>query len=273
MTQAGAIRRRARRKHSVATRLWHWAMAAAIVILLASGLAIFNAHPRLYWGSVGTSAEPAWLEIGAREDAGYLKIGEQSFDTTGVLGLWHTSSGHRQYTAFPGAVTLPGPYALADARRWHIMASWILILGWPVFIAVSLLNGHLVRDLMPRLWELSPRRLWRTCRDHMRLRPHDKARHGIYNVLQKLTYSGVLGVLLPLVVLSGLAMSPAIAAAWPWLLDMFGGRQSARTFHFIFASLFSLFLVIHLIMLLLYNPWRLMKDMILGGRREEEDPG
>jgi thiosulfate reductase cytochrome b subunit len=88
-----------------------------------------------------------------------------------------------------------------------------------------------------------------------------------YNTLQKLAYLGVLGVLLPVMILAGLTMSPAMDAAWPWLLDLFGGRQSARSIHFITAFLLVLFVVVHLAMVVLAGPFNEIRSMITGRYR------
>src|SRR5687768_7907499 len=115
------------KRHRLSTRLWHWVNALALIVMLMSGLMIFNAHPRLYWGEYGANYDRAWLAIGVRDDRGVLVIGERRIDTTGVLGLWTDAEGVEQRRAFPGWVTIPSSYSLADARLWHLFFAWVLV--------------------------------------------------------------------------------------------------------------------------------------------------
>ena len=233
-------------RHRLSTRVWHWVNAVTFFVMLMSGLMIFNAHPRLYWGEFGANQDPAWLQIGAVEGRGYLRVGGTSIDTTGVLGA-RTVGERTVTTAFPGWATLPSTYDLALARAWHLSFAWVFALGFLAYALASLANRH----------------LWRDVRRHLRL---DFAHDG-YNPLQKLAYLAVLAVLVPGMILSGLTMSPAMNAGWPWLLDLFGGRQSARSIHFIFAGALVAFLVVHLAMVLLAGPIRGIGAMLTGGRR------
>jgi Ni/Fe-hydrogenase b-type cytochrome subunit len=253
------------RRHRLSTRLWHWVNVVAFVILLMSGLMIFNAHPRLYWGQYGANYDPAWLEIGDADGRGYLRIGELSVDTTGLLGA-RSVDGRVQERAFPGWATIPTGYDLALGRRWHLTFAWVFAAGIAGFALWSLFNGHLWRDLLPKRAELRPGHVWTEIRRHAALNfPRgDAARR--YNVLQKLAYVGVL-LLLPLMVLTGLTMSPSIAAAWPWLLDLFGGRQTARSIHFIVAWSLVLFVLVHLAMVVLTGPVNQIRAMITGRYR------
>jgi thiosulfate reductase cytochrome b subunit len=254
------------RRHSLSTRVWHWVNVVALIVMLMSGLMIFNAHPRLYWGQYGANYDPAWLEIGSDEGRGYLRVGGASVDTTGVLGV-STLDGRAQRRAFPGWATIPSGYDLALSRRWHLSFAWVFGVGIAGYLLASLVNGHLWRDLLPRAGELRPPHLWRDIVDHARLRfPRGEAARR-YSVLQKLAYVGVLVVLLPVMVLSGLTMSPSMDAAWPWLLDLFGGRQSARSIHFIAAWLIVLFVVVHLAMVVLAGPVNEIRSMITGRYR------
>ena len=232
--------------------------------MLMSGLMIFNAHPRLYWGQYGANPDPAWLEIGSREGEGFLRVGGIAIETTGVLGLWEDELGREYRRAIPGWATIPSNYNLALSRRWHLTFAWVFATGLVAYGCWSLANGHLRRDLLPSRCELAPRHLWREIRQHAALRfPKGKeALH--YNVLQKASYLGVIVILLPVMILTGLAMSPGMAASWPWLLDLFGGRQSARSIHFIVAVLLVLFVFVHLLMVLLAGPFNETRSMITG---------
>ncbi|MSU91558.1 hypothetical protein GE300_18420 [Rhodobacteraceae bacterium 2CG4] len=260
------------RRHHAATRLWHWINFAALLILLASGLAIFNAHPMLYWGTDGAYPEDAWLLVGSVGDAGYLQIGERTVETTGVLGYWANEKGEMRRWAFPEWSILPSNSNLAIARRWHLTFGWLFALGLGAFLVASLVNGHL-RALLPGRREMAPRHLLGCCRDHAMLRFPRGAEAIRYNVLQKLSYLAVIVVLIPVMILTGLAMSPGIVAAWPWLLDLFGGRQSARSVHFIVAVLLVLFFLVHILMILLSGPLNHLRSMITGGYRLPKERG
>ena len=255
------------RRHRLPTRIWHWINALTVFVMLMSGLMIFNAHPRLYWGDYGANADRAWLEIGSTEREGYLKLGEARIPTTGLLGRWTDADGNIQRRAFPHWATIPSSYSLAAGRRWHLAFAWILAIGLTVFVVASLFNRHAQRDLAPRLAELRPRSLWHDIKAHARLRFPTGEAALRYNILQKLSYFGVIFVLLPLVILTGLTMSPGMNAAWPWLLDVFGGRQSARSIHFLCAMLLAAFILVHLVMVVLAGPINEIRAMITGWYR------
>jgi thiosulfate reductase cytochrome b subunit len=254
-------------RHRWPTRVWHWVNALTVFVMLMSGLMIFNAHPRLYWGQYGANPDRAWLQIGGDEARGHVVVGPLDIPTTGVLGHWHDRDGRLQNKAFPGWATIPSHYDLAGARRWHFLFAWLLFVPGLLFWAISFLNGHVRGDLAPRRGELAPGHILRDVRDHARLRfPRgEQARN--YNILQKLSYLGVLFGLLPLMVLTGLAMSPGMDAAWPWLLDLFGGRPSARSIHFIAAMLILAFIAVHLVMVVLAGPVNEVRSMITGRYR------
>ena len=254
-------------RHRLITRLWHWINAITVFVMLMSGLMIFNAHPRLYWGQYGANFDTPWLMIGATEDRGFLQIGGIDLTTTGVLGRWTDGQGQTEYRAFPGWATIPSTYSLSAGRRWHLAFAWVLAVGVLLYWLASFLNRHVQKDLFPRRAELSPRHIWHDIKDHARLRFPTGEAALRYNILQKLAYLGVLFVLLPLIVLTGLTMSPALNAAWPWLLDLFGGRQSARSIHFIAATLIAMFIVVHLLMVVLAGPYNEIRSMITGRYR------
>lgn len=258
------------RRHRLPVRLWHWTNAVAVFVLLMSGLMIFNAHPRLYWGAYGANPDPAWLEIYATRTSGVLRIGDLHVETTGVLGRWTDSEGVSRARAFPYWATIPSTYSLALARRWHIAFAWVLAVAGSLYLIWTVAGRH-TAALLPGRQELAPRRLWQDIKAHARLRlPHGEAAIG-YNPLQKLAYAGVVFALLPAMVLSGLAMSPAMDAAWPWLVDLFGGRQSARSVHFISAMLIAAFIAVHLLMVLLSGPLNGIGSMITGRYRIPDD--
>ena len=261
------------RRHRLGTRIWHWTNAIAVFVLLMSGLMIFNAHPRLYWGQYGANADSAWLTIGSNESQGFVTIGSRQMATTGVLGRWRDGDGNIQRRAFPGWATIPSHYSLSSARRWHLAFAWVLALSLIAYVGASLSNGHVRRDLAPKRGELRPRHIWRDIVDHARLHFPTGEAALRYNILQKLAYVGILFGVLPLLVLTGLTMSPRIDAAWPWLLDLFAGRQSARSIHFICAMLVAVFILVHLVMVVLAGPLNEIRSMITGWFRIRPDPG
>ena len=240
-------------------RLWHWSNALAIFVLLMSGLMIFNAHPRLYWGHYGANPDHAWFEIGRRGSEGFARLGDVTIKTTGILG-----AGNGSNRAFPPLVTIPSSYDLAGARKWHFAFAWLLVVPGLMFLAWAILRGHLRRDLALTRDELRPAHLWADIKDHARLRFPKGAAARAYNPLQKLAYLSVILVLIPVVVLTGLTMSPAMNAGWPWLVDVFGGRQSARSLHFLCAAGFAGFIAVHLAMVLLAGPLNELRSIVTG---------
>ncbi len=263
-------------RHGPVTRVTHWINLLCVTVLLMSGLQIFMAHPALYWGQSGADTDQAVFEIGAGDSGdgpsqGFVRIGSSAFETTGVLGMSRNASGDFEDRAFPRWLTLPSWRGLALGRRWHFFFAWLFVANLTVYFAVSLANGHLRQDLLPSPGQLRLRSLLKNIADHIRLKfPRgEDARH--YNPLQKLSYLCVIFMLLPLMILTGLAMSPGMDAALPWLIDLFGGRQSARTIHFIVASLAVLFVLVHAAMVFLAGPINELRAMITG-RFLIEDP-
>jgi thiosulfate reductase cytochrome b subunit len=166
--------------------------------------------------------------------------------------------------AFPGWATIPTRYSLADGRRWHLFFAWVLAISLTLYMLWTVIGGHLKKDLHVRRHEWSPRHIWQDIRDHARLRFPKGEAAARYNILQKLTYIGVVFVLLPLMIATGLTMSPGINAAAPWLLDLFGGRQSARSLHFILAWALVAFFLVHIVMVLLAGPVNELRSMVTG---------
>ena len=225
-------------RHSIATRILHWVNALCVFIVLMSGLQIFNAHPRLYWGEYGADTDTAFIQIGG-----------------------HAAPAEK---AFPHWATIPSWYDLAGGRRWHLFFAWVLVFNSALYVLIAFASGHVRRDLLPARTQIAPGHIVRDLRDHLRLKfpVGDAARH--YNILQKLAYLGVIFVLGPMMLLTGLTLSPGIDAAFAWLPELFGGRQSARTLHFLTAALIVLFIVVHLVMVLLAGPLNELRSMITG---------
>jgi thiosulfate reductase cytochrome b subunit len=219
-----------KKRHALSTRLWHWVNAISVIILFMSGLNISNAHRYLYWGDWGFAPEQAWLAV----------------------------------PRFPGWITIPNHYSLSGARDWHVLFALVFGFSLLAFIIAALANGHMVRDLCARAREWKPSNIWHDVKEHLRF--NFEHGEGKYNILQKIAYAGVVFVLLPLMVFTGMAMSPGMDAAWPFLIDMFGGRQSARSLHFIAAWLLCGFFALHIVLVLLSAPLKQMRDMITGGK-------
>lgn len=266
-TAAGARPANAREifyRHRAPVRLTHWINALCIVFLLGSGLNVFNAHPRLYWGMYGADPDAAFLSIGAyntpRGVRGITTIGHSDFDTTGFLG-WSKVDGQYAARAWPDWLTIPSFQDLADARHWHFLFAWILAINGALYLIWSLATRHVQKDIWPTRADLKS--IPRSVLDHILLRHPAGEAAKRYNVLQRLAYLGVI-VLIALMVLTGLAMSPGFDAFFPWLIDVFGGRQSARSIHFISASLIVLFVLVHLIEVLLAGPINEVRSMLTG---------
>ena len=220
------------KRHALSTRLWHWVNALSLIVLFMSGLNISNAHPHLYWGKWGFAPEQAWLSV----------------------------------TRFPGWATIPGYYSLAAARDWHVLFAWVFAVSLLLFMLAAVLNGHFRRDIFTRGKDWHPRAVGADIRAHLKFKFDAEA--GKYNFLQKAAYGAVLFILLPLMIFTGMAISPGVDAAWPFLLDVFGGRQSARSIHFLAAWALLAFFVLHVLLVLLNKPARHLREMITGGRAD-----
>ena len=253
-------------RHKWPVRLAHWINALCLALLLMSGLNIFDAHPALYLGNASDFDHPI-LSMNAMTDddgavvKGMAWIRRRSFNTTGLLGA-SREDGTLIARGFPDWVTLPAPNDLATARQWHFAFAWLLVINGVAFFIYGLLSRHFTRDLAPTIRDI--KHLPREIADHARLRfAHgEKARH--YNGLQKLAYCFVLFVLAPLIVLTGLTMSPTMDAGFPILPAIFGGRQTARTIHFICAFSFLGFFIVHIVMVILSGSWNNLRSMLTG---------
>ena len=253
-------------RHALAVRVTHWVNAIAIFFLLMTGFNIFNAYPLLHWGQYGASpdAASAWLEIGSAADKGFVRIGDWRVETTGVLGRSASKAGAPQAIAYPHWVTFPSYRDLGTARSFHFFFAWVLVINGLIYLAYSLFSGHLRRDLLPTGAELTAANIAHDVAQHAKLkfpRGEDAKR---YHILQKLAYGGVIFIIIPGIIATGLAMSPGLNAAWPWLIGATGGRPSARSLHWIFANLMLLFIIVHLLMVMLAGPWNEIRSMITG---------
>jgi thiosulfate reductase cytochrome b subunit len=242
------------RGHSRWVRTCHWIAAASFMALAVSGFFILMVHPRLYLGHVGNDLTPALLTLPISNN--YRPDDLQS---------------RVVFTELPGApVSAERNFAIFNQNGWarslHFLAAWILVGTGAVYFLLGVFSGHVRRDLLPRSRELSPRSLLQDLRNHF---PPRVAPAGIglpYGLLQKLSYAAVMFVVLPLMVATGLTMSPAIAAAYPMLLDVFGGHQTARTIHFFGFTVLLLFLIVHVAMVIASGFGRQLRAMTWGSR-------
>jgi thiosulfate reductase cytochrome b subunit len=242
-------------------RISHWLNVPCLVILIMSGLQIFNAHPALYWGDRSDRDRPLLtirpVETESGEVRGITTILGHRFDTTGVLGYSNDSR-----RAFPAWATVPGGKWLAMGRQWHLFFAWLFVINGLVFTAYAVVSRHVARDLIPTRKDLHG--IGRSVRDHLLFRHPEGNEAKRYNVLQKLAYVGILFGLAPLILLTGLALSPAIDTAFPWILTIFGGRQGARTIHFLACFSFVAFIVLHVLQVILTGFLNNIRSMITG---------
>jgi thiosulfate reductase cytochrome b subunit len=255
-------------RHRWPLRLMHWINLACMLAMVGSGLQILNAHPALYWGEASNFAAPlvsaTALNRGG-ELRGVTQVGNARFDSTGLLGATDNPSGIRVRAVAPAWAMIPGTRDLATGRRWHFFFGWAWVINGVIYLLWSLGSRHLQRDLamQRRDWREVPKSIV----DHLRFRHpvgEDAAR---YNPLQKLAYLGVIFVLTPLIILTGLSMSPQMDGVMGGFTQLLGGHQSARTLHFIAMSSFVLFAIVHLLMVVYAGPINEMRSMITGRYR------
>ena len=215
------------KRHSLVVRITHWLNVLSLWLLLMSGLQIFNAHPALYWGDISTFDTPLFAIEG-----------------------------------FPSWATIPSFQALAGGRLWHFFFAWIFVINGLIYLTASLVTRHFARDLIPTRAELA--HIGGSIAEHIRLRFPKGEDAKRYNVIQQLAYLAVIFGLLPLVILTGLCMSPQMNANFPWLPELFGGRQSARTLHFLAAAGLFTFFIVHIVMVILSGFWNNIRSMVTG---------
>lgn len=225
-------------RHSVLVRLSHWVITLSFFALLITGFEIVISHPRFYWGETGNSLTTPLFQIPIPASRSTVPTG------------YH--------------------YTLPDQNGWsrslHFQSAWILVLTGLLYATSGLLSDHILRDLFPAPSQRSWRAVTTTIRDHLLFRrPADT---GTYNVLQRLTYLGVVFILFPMAVWTGLAMSPSFVSAFPATVTLLGGQQSARTLHFFLSLTLLLFVVGHVAMIALAGFKGRMRAMTLGAPKE-----
>lgn len=270
MTSADAGNSTLYYRHTLPVRIMHWINVLAFFLLLMSGLQIFNAYPALNWGRSSYTGQPPLLQMRAVHAPDGTMIGVtdvlgQAFVTTGLLGASRGPSGELDARGFPAWATVPGPQWLAMGRRWHLFFAWIFVLNGLAYLAYSIFSRHLARDLAPD--KADWRGIGRSIKDHLLLRhPHGEEEKR-YNVLQKLSYLIVIFILLPLMMITGWAMSPRLDTLYSGWVDWLGGRQSARTIHFLAAWTLVAFVLIHVFEAAVSGFWNNLRSMISGRYR------
>jgi thiosulfate reductase cytochrome b subunit len=260
-------------RHTWPVRLMHWINLLALTILLLSGLQIFNAYPGLYWGKSSYNGRPPLLQMYGKQTpngdtVGITEIFGRPFRTTGLLGASKDDDGTLTERGFPSWLTIPSDQDLAMGRRWHFFFAWLFVVNGLLYLTYSTASRHLSRDLAPTRHDW--RSVGRSILDHLRFRHPQGEASKHYNVLQKVAYLTVIFGLLPVLILMGLAMSPRMDSLLPGWIDVVGGRQSARTLHFVAATLLVLFVFIHVFEVIVTGLWNNVRSMITG-RYEVKD--
>jgi len=223
-------------RHSALVRVTHWITTLCFFALLVSGIEIVISHPRFYWGETGNDLTQPLFKLPIPASRSLVPTGYG--------------------------------YTLPDQNGWsrylHFQSAWLLVFTGVLYVLSSFLNGHLRKDLLPDRTDLSWRAFSKSLADHLRFKRPSEAEAWSYNVLQRLSYLFVIFVLFPLVIWTGLAMSPAFVSAFPATVNVLGGQQSARTLHFFVSLALVLFLLVHVVMILLAGFWTRMRAMITG---------
>ena len=224
------------RRHTAVVRVTHWVTTLCFFALLVSGIEIVISHPRFYWGEAGNALTPSLFAL--------------------------------PIPASRASVPTGYGFVLPDQNGWsrhlHFQAAWVAVLTGLLYVVSGLFARHFRKNLLPAWADLSWRQLSREIANHLRFKPPGAAEAWSYNVLQRITYLVVIFVLFPLVIWTGLAMSPAIASAFPAVVTVFGGQQSARTIHFFVSVFLVLFLLVHVAMVCLAGFRNRMRAMITG---------
>ena len=254
-------------RHKLPIRIMHWINVVCFIVLLMSGLNIFNAHAALNIGKSSYNGQAPILEMNAAQSntgklIGYTTILGHQFNTTGVFGVSQGPDGRVLQRGFPAWMTIPSSQWLSMARHWHLFFAWLFVINGICYVTYSVLSKHVQRDLLTTKADRAS--IWQSIKDHARFKHASGKDAKRYNVLQKITYLSVIFILLPLVILMGWAMSPFLNSLIPGWVDLFGGRQTARTIHFIVAWLLVGFVFIHVFLVITTGLWNNLRGMITG---------
>jgi thiosulfate reductase cytochrome b subunit len=240
------------RSHASWVRISHAIVTASVVTLAVTGFVILMAHPRLYWGEAGNDLTPPLIElpISRNYQHGGWDAPMPFFKDDGRL-----ISANRTYNIFNQN---------GWGRSLHFLAAWCLVLPGGVYLLIGIFGGHFRAHVWPSAGDLSPRLIWQDFTAHLRLKVPTTTGGPQYGLLQKCAYSCVVFVAAPLMALTGLTMAPAVTAAFPWLLALFGGYQSARTIHFAVFVALLLFVAVHVVMVIKSGFRRQLRAMTIG---------
>jgi thiosulfate reductase cytochrome b subunit len=252
-------------RHSIAARVTHWMWALAILVMVMSGLQIFNAAPYLDASDKSDPARrvlafDAGMDPTTNRPVGTTTVFGHAVTTTNLFGYTDDGAGGRAARAFPGWLTLPGMQDLAGGRRWHFFFGWILTLSIVVYIIAGAVRKDLAELILrpSDLPKLLPMQLY-----YFRLRK-EPPKHGTYNPLQKAAYTVVLFAFIPLLILTGLALSPGIDSIAQPLTVLFGGRQFARLWHFTLMALLIGYFATHMVLVFSTGAWNNLRSMVTG---------
>jgi thiosulfate reductase cytochrome b subunit len=238
--------------HARWVRISHWILSASLLTLAFTGVVILMAHPRLYWGEAGNDLTPAFLELPISKNHRH--------------GGWEKPTPFFQNAGAP--ISASRTFDIFNQNGWgrslHFLAAWCLVVPGTIYLLAGLFGGHFRSHIWPKLRELAPHLVWRDVVDHLRMRIPPAAGGPRYGLLQKCAYSVVIFIAAPLMVVTGLTMSPAVTAAFPFLLGLFGGYQSARTIHFFAFVALLLFVIVHLVMVVKSGLRRQIRAMTVG---------
>ncbi len=230
----------------------HWVITLSFFALVFTGGEMTMVHPRFYWGEVGNDLTPVLFELPVSRN--YQHGGwEKSIPFSEVAG---------------GPVSAARTYDIFNQNGWgrslHFLAGWFLLIPGLIYFFAGIFTGHFRKHLWPQAKEFSMRLFWQDIINHVRMQIPPATNGPDYGLLQKCSYVFVIFFLMPLIVMTGMTMSPAITAAYPFLLKIFLGAQSARTIHFIASISLVLFLVVHLVMIIKSGFKKQMRAMTIG---------
>jgi thiosulfate reductase cytochrome b subunit len=239
--------------HARWVRISHWVATVSLLTLAFTGLVILMAHPRLYWGDAGNDLTPALVELPISRNYRH--------------GGWDKPTPLLQDSA-AGPISANRTYDIFNQNGWarslHFLAAWWLVLPGAAYLLIGIFGGHFRSHVWPGGRELAPHLVWRDLVQHLQLRIPPASGGPHYGLLQKCAYSLVIFVAAPLMVVTGLTMSPALTAAFPFLLRLFGGYQSARTIHFVAFVALLLFVAAHVMMVVKSGFRRQIRAMTVG---------
>ncbi|MBN7817731.1 cytochrome b/b6 domain-containing protein [Algoriphagus pacificus] len=241
-------------KHKPWVKTSHWIITLSFLILVFTGIEILMVHPRLYWGEVGNELTPAFLEFP-------ISRNYQRSDWEEQIPFFDSEDS-------PVSAGRLGEEEMFNQNGWgrslHLLAAWFLVLTGLFYLIIGLLSGHFQKHIWPKLKELTPKKFFRDLKEHFKLKISPPTGGPQYGLLQKLSYMGIIFIALPMAIITGFTMSPAITAAYPFLLDIFGGYQSARTIHFFTSTSLEIFMVVHVLMIVLSGFKAQIRYMTIG---------